>query len=142
MGQPLHLFTTRHGTQSALNNRLIAQQKLTPHEIEIILALHVEREAIEAKMDVVSEQVKADPTESNRAELKVLYEAWIEQQVKLQAAWKFDANPDFFPFFTVPRCSCPKMDNGGRLGTPYHIYDGDCIYHGINGVLNEPWGNA
>jgi len=56
-----------------------------------------------------------------------------ELEFQLQESWKFEKDKNYHRYWwTLPKCTCPKMDNEDRFGTDYHVYSSDCPIHGIN----------
>lgn len=82
--------------------------------------LHYQRLEIEHEM---SETDDSD-------ELRFLNAFWQENQFELQETWGFERNTHFHRFWTVPKCTCPKMDNEDNLGSKYSYMSGDCPVHG------------
>lgn len=58
----------------------------------------------------------------------------IESQ--LQELWKFDINPNFYKYWYVPTCRCPKMDNNDNFPHGYYITQNDCPLHGVEAENN------
>jgi hypothetical protein len=112
-----------------LNERLVTRLGVSDENLEEIKRLHWHKLALFD--DMVT-------NESSEVVLrnKKLYESYvyaIEQiEFKLQELWGFTQNRDFHYWFDVPLCTCPKMDNRERYGTPYRIISGDCKLHGGN----------
>ena len=49
----------------------------------------------------------------------------------LQKNWNFKQNEDKHSYwYKLPGCTCAKMDNKERWGTPYAIITQNCPYHG------------
>lgn len=104
-----------------LNPRLAARQKVTDDQLQALRASHVVRRAI---FDV------AEANRTHPTTLRMLATLFAHLESQQQELWNFGANPDFQRFFDLPGCTCPKMDNAERLGTPYKIYDPGCPIHG------------
>ena len=52
-------------------------------------------------------------------------------EFQLQKYWNFPQNPDFHSYqFRLPGCTCAKMDNQERVGSPYKVITQTCPYHG------------
>jgi len=55
---------------------------------------------------------------------------WRKAQAKLQKLWGFDVNPSKWREYTLPKCTCPIMDNAD-MGE--HLYiSSNCPLHGDN----------
>lgn len=125
-------FIDRHGTNRHLNSALIQRQKLTDADIELILKLHQEREALEGAMETIHSECIQTKDPQQLTKLAAIYQEWLEIHAKLQDAWKFGRNPNWTPVHTAPGCTCPKLDNQDMLGSgKYYITDG-CLYHSHN----------
>ena len=49
----------------------------------------------------------------------------------LQRLWGFPMDSDYHRYsYDLKGCTCPKMDNMERVGTPYRVHNGDCPFHG------------
>lgn len=107
-------------TDVLLNPHLCKKQKITQEGLEDLKALHYKVQAV----------LEAMEQSNDKTELRALNSDWRELQFELQKTWGFDQNPNFHHWYTVPKCSCPKVDNLECYGTPYGIYSGDCLIHG------------
>lgn len=107
----------------AVNPGIVKKQGLDSNRVEKILQLHIDR------MELVDGMRELDPTKDLQALLDLELKH-REIQYALQAAWGFSRDRSMHDWFEVPHCSCPKMDNRERKGTPYQIRSLDCIYHG------------
>ncbi len=54
-----------------------------------------------------------------------------QNEFKIQTLFNFSPSEDWFRFWQLPGCSCPRMDNEDRLGTPYKIRNLNCKLHSI-----------
>lgn len=102
-----------------LNARLVAQKELTAEEVEVVKLLHTVRLDIEEAMSTAAKE-----------DLKALYADWHDNQQYLQRAWHFEQNDNFIRFWTVPQCSCPKMDCEDAYPTGYYTVNCGCPVHG------------
>jgi hypothetical protein len=101
-----------------LNKKLISKQNCEDNLV-LLKKHHKERLKIEFKMGQCSDKNK----------LKKLYMDWFNNELILQELWKFEKDTRYFKFWTVPHCSCPKLDNIDAY--PYmQIYSTDCPIHG------------
>ena len=104
-----------------LNSRLAVRQKVTDDQLQALRASHVVRRTI---FDL------AKANETHATTLRMLARVFDNLENEQQLLWNFGADPNFHRFFDMPGCTCPRMDNEDRLGTPYHVYSGDCPIHG------------
>lgn len=109
-----------NGDVTYINGRLVERQGITDEGLGVIKELH------KLKIDIFQQARKA----SDVAEIRRLAAEYEQLEFRLQAAWGFSVNVDYHRWFDFPRCSCPKFDNEDRYGTPYRIYNQDCIVHG------------
>lgn len=87
-------------------------------------------------------------SEENKLHMQTIYEAldevlknpesvddpveFIEKmELLLQHLWNFPQDKTFHRYWLkIDKCSCPIMDNMERIGTPYRVYNRECIWHG------------
>ena len=86
--------------------------------LDLIKSLHLERMKIQDGM----EKCKCRET------LKFAAHCWTNIQFDLQDAWHFPRDSNYHRYWTLPKCSCPYLDNEDTLGTKYKHIDGKC-YH-------------
>ena len=116
-----HLVVFKDGKPySILNAELIKKQKVDKAGIEMIKYLHGMRSRIYDLMEAVTDE----------DQLKRLFRLATDVEFLLQDAWKFERNIFMHPWYKVPKCTCPKMDNkdpfyygGGK------VIVGDCPWH-------------
>ena len=110
-----------------LNQELIEKQELTLEQIDNLIALHKE---LKIHFLIIEDLIKRDQ----------LLDAWapciadviqsIEYQ--MQDNWNFDRDKFKHRYwYRIPGCTCPVMDNDDAWGTPYHIINNDCPFHGM-----------
>jgi len=52
-------------------------------------------------------------------------------EFSLQKQWNFPQNENYHSYqMRLPGCTCAKMDNQERWGTPYQVITKTCPYHG------------
>lgn len=103
-----------------LNSYLVNTQGISAEGVELLKNLHVLRLEVEEIM-----------AGCNDAEhLHKCFETWTDIQYLLQDAWKFQRSVLYHMFWTVPKCSCPKMDNRDNYPYGYYTYDTSCPVHG------------
>jgi hypothetical protein len=51
-------------------------------------------------------------------------------EIELQKLWGFPEDLNYYRFWNVVGCSCPKMDNNDRYPHGYYVTNADCILHG------------
>lgn len=62
--------------------------------------------------------------------LKAYANNFEQIEFAMQQCWGFEMDRNHHRWFEVPKCTCPKMDNADRIGTPYRIHTADCPIHG------------
>ena len=102
-----------------LNGRLAERQKITKEQLENLKQLHADRILIEQQLDQAHRQ----------EDITFLFREWTKIQRQLQANWNFEVNDNFHPSHRLPHCSCGKLDNDDRLGTPYKVVTRGCPIH-------------
>ena len=50
----------------------------------------------------------------------------------LQEELAVPKDTNYHRFWNTPMCKCPSMDNEDGWGTPYHVINTDCPWHGID----------
>lgn len=103
-----------------LNENLLEKQKVTEDNIEKIRLLHIQKLELFDKMNEESDSIK----------LRDFAKEFEGIEFKLQALWNFPINKNYHEWYTVPKCSCPKMDNKEYRGTEFRIYNQECLIHG------------
>lgn len=118
-----------------LSQRLITQKGLSASEVNTLKLLHFTRmvleECIEETVRLLSEVSKGNGKITYTLEIRLrdALAAWRENQYLLQDTWKFERNPNYFREWTLPGCTCPKMDNEDRY--PYgRVISDSCLIHG------------
>ena len=62
---------------------------------------------------------------------KVIAAELKDLEFQLQDNWNFPRSEDHHSYqFRLPGCTCPKIDNAERFGTPYKIITTTCKFHG------------
>lgn len=104
----------------SLNEKLAVRQGVTDQEMFYLVELHI---AKLANFDLMQ-------ATTSRLELRSLASIieWVE--FEMQRNWHFPINKDFHEWYLVPKCTCPRMDNRDRRGTPYRIVNATCLVHG------------
>lgn len=105
-----------------LNESLAEQQGLSAEDINDLKTLHKARHEIEDKMAALT-------VENDTDILKSLFHEWRNNAFHLQKIWGFLQDSMWHRDYTLPHCRCPVMDNDDRLGTPFRVITGGCIYH-------------
>ena len=104
-----------------LNSRLAERQKVTANQLQALRASHVVRRTV---FDLAKANIDHPTT------LQMLARVFDNLENEQQALWNFPVDPNHHRFFDMPGCTCPRMDNEERLGTPYKTYDTTCPIHG------------
>lgn len=145
---PLHIpsasYTLWHNGKEALtlNKRLLDQQNCWTN-VDKILELHSERLHLEDMMkealDSLYNAFSEEPP-SYYQDFLMLCDAYYTQiEFELQEQWGFTIDANFHRPWYRPGCSCPRMDNEERYGTPYRVTSGDCILHGYTAPPPTFW---
>ena len=113
-------ITLKDGQVIQLNERLIDRQRLTSREVEQIKKVHFTKSEVFEKMRETSDRVL----------LRKLAEEVTELEFKLQRLWGFELNKNWHEWYSVPKCSCPKIDNYELRGQDMKIYSSHCSVHG------------
>lgn len=100
-----------------LNGYLIEQQNII--DVETLKKAHIVRHHIFEKM----KQTNYSPTLKNLAKRAERVEYII------QKLWGFPQDRNYHRWWNLPGCTCPKLDNEDRWGTPYRIYVEYCPIH-------------
>lgn len=103
-----------------LNPGLVDKQNLTDSEIAALKTTH----RLRYELFAIAANMKSPEA------LKALAKFFSKLESEQQRLWHFDVDENYYRFFDFPGCTCPKMDNAERLGTPYHIISMDCPIHG------------
>lgn len=124
MSDPLHipyaeLVVTNRDESMTLNKSLLDRQNCWQN-LDLIKSLHMERMELEHVMELVS----------NPSHLKELFQIWTDIQFDLQEAWGFPRSKDHHMFWTVPRCTCPVLDNRDSYPSGYYYIASKCPIHG------------
>jgi hypothetical protein len=106
---------------SRLNEELVIIRGLDKDDVAKIVKIH------EKRWEKIELMKTLDATD--KRELHALRDEITDLDFQLQDLWKFERNINFHNFFDLPHCTCPKMDNRGRLGSPYKFYAEDCPLH-------------
>lgn len=119
-------FITSRGP-SRLNGFLVEKQGLTPEEVETIKELHIIKDQL---LDILEDGVNLSIAEQVR-----------DIEFQLQIAWKFTTkekgfNWNYWRFWTLPFCTCPKLDNEDNFPHGYYVINCSCPYHG-KGLTNS-----
>lgn len=104
-----------------LNQLLVYKQNLTDDEIAEIQRLHQTMAALF--------QVLKDTDD----ELLIKNSALIVESIEynMQRVWKFKQDRNFHSWwYKTPGCNCPKLDNEDYVGTPYRVFNKECVIHG------------
>lgn len=104
-----------------LNSRLAARQNVSDDQLQALRASHVIRRTI---FDLAKANIDHPTT------LQMLARVFDNLENEQQELWNFGADPNFHRFFDMPGCTCPRMDNEDRLGTPHKVHDSTCPIHG------------
>ncbi len=70
------------------------------------------------------------PETEKKLKLKLLASMLTALEFEQQRLWKFTLDANYHRFFDLPGCTCPKLDNAERVGSPHKIHNVDCPIHG------------
>lgn len=103
-----------------LNESLAKRQGITDKELENLIRLHEMKLFLFSRMKVVAD----------KEYLRDAATIFKGIEFAMQRNWRFPEDEAFHEWYTVPQCSCPKMDNFERRGTGRKIVNLACIIHG------------
>lgn len=104
-----------------INTELAKQRNLSEETIAAIEKLHEERDAIHA--EIIANKDKPSL-------LKDIAEPLEGIEERLQELWGFKKNLNYYKFWEVPCCSCPKMDNDDNYPIGFYYKSVGCPIHG------------
>jgi len=112
----------QHATSKlySINNNLVIHQKVSPEDVK----------KIEKLQNIRSYFYDFIELSEDKEEIRRLVKFITQIEFQLQKLWNFKPDETMHRWFDVPKCSCPKMDNAGYLGTPYKTINPKCIIHG------------
>ena len=108
-----------------LNGRLIKDKQVSQENVEALIGTHITKYFLFQK----AEKAVTMHDWKRVRELDVLRR---EIEFFQQSLWGFNLDSTFHDWWKMPGCTCPKMDNADRKGTPYQIHAVDCPIHGEN----------
>jgi len=111
-----------------LNDRLARNQHVSDDQLEALRISHQVKHKL-------FEEAKRTQDGKRLRELAVMFE---ELEFLQQEAWNFEQDRKFHRWFDLPGCTCPKLDNGDRVGaSDERIISTDCPAHN-----EDPWSPA
>ena len=119
----MNLTTTFEGLSTTLNKDLIKSKGLSEATVKAILKVHHTRLKTRYHMS------QMNPLEEYEKLIKA-NQTIKECDITLQDLWGFEENEDYFRFWEVPYCLCPKLDNEDAYPTGYYVVNGNCPVHG------------
>lgn len=122
-------ITANNGKTISLNRALVEKMGLDQNQVNKILVLHQE------KHDVFDAMKETDDKKTLRNLAKLV----TQIEFDLQEAWGFQKDSSFHEWYMVPKCTCPKLDNQDRKGTPYNVYSSTCPIHFEKIAEQEAW---
>jgi hypothetical protein len=105
-----------------INLKLAEKQKLSQETIKNIEKLHEEVQLILNAMKVTDD----------KNQLQQLSDDWHNLQFKLQKLWGFKEDINYHPWWELPKCTCPKLDNNDAWPTGFYCKIQDCPIHGFD----------
>lgn len=112
-----------------LNKALMDKQNCW-HNLELIKKLHTERLWIELRMTGLT-------LDSTALEQLTLLKEWEENQYLLQDAWGFPRDSRFHPFYLIPSCLCPKLDNSEYIPKGRYYISNTCPIHSSRNLAEQ-----
>lgn len=106
-----------------INLSLAKERNLSQEDILAIERLHSFRDTLHNSLQSL--------VATNQREL--MYEVGqllFKLEASLQSLWKFDDNINFYKFWNVPHCRCPRMDCEDAFPHGHYPVSGDCWLHG------------
>jgi hypothetical protein len=108
---------------TTVNMNLAEKQVLTTKDIQLVELLHyIRKELFEELLSTEEDVIR-----TNRKEYTD--KLWAIEE-KLQEVWKFGVNQNYYRFWEVPRCTCPKMDNDDSYPYGRYVISSNCPLHG------------
>lgn len=105
-----------------LNLALVKMKGLTQARVDTIKELYIEKLNIFDNMKNTTKPYL----------LKILADIVTQIEFSLQEAWGFEPDINMHRFWTLPNCTCPKIDNEERYSCNVGYYtNADCLIHGL-----------
>ena len=108
-----------------INLALVRKQGITDDAAYRIAHLQQARDKIHTAMQMIGET-------GEKHILKEFADLLPAIESSLQKLWKFEQNPAYYKFWTVPHCLCSKLDNNDAYPSGHYCISGDCPVHGGN----------
>lgn len=105
-----------------INLRLARERNLSVDDILSIERLHAFRDSIHNSLEGLH-------ATKQRELVYDVGQLLFKIEGSLQALWKFDYNINFYKFWNVPMCKCPKCDNEDAFPIGYYRVSHDCWLH-------------
>ena len=107
--------------EDSLNPHFIRKQGTNEKTVTKIEKKHVERIMIFQLMEATE----------NARKLKLMAKEIDRIDYEFQELWGFKKNSKYHTWwYRVPKCACPKIDNGDPMFFGRRIISGECIIHG------------
>lgn len=106
-----------------INLELAQKQNLSEDEVFKIEQLHYSRRLLH---DAITQALSA----GNKAVARAIAKALPEIELELQKLWKFEQNINYYKFWHVSGCQCPKWDNDDAFPSGYYVRNLSCPVHG------------
>lgn len=115
-------YTYKHNDQTyGINPVLAERQNVSDDVLKNIIMFH----RIRLRMHDYIEKT------DDREKLRVINHSLVNLEFKLQDLWGFERNIDYYRFWYVPKCTCPKMDNDDNYPLGMYYRSKDCPLHGL-----------
>lgn len=113
-----------------INLRLAREQNLSVDDILSIERLHAFRDTLHNSLEGLY-------TTKQRELVYEVGQVLFKVETSLQKLWQFDDNINFYKFWNVPTCVCPKHDNNDAFPYGRYITAGDCWLHADPEVFDD-----
>lgn len=119
---PWKIYIAANGMEIVLNESLAKNMGLTEETMQKIADVHGLKKAIIEHMKIMNPE--------NKSGLRMFADEITSYEMILQDLWGFSRDANYHRPWTLPHCTCPKMDNEERYGTGYTIITMSCPIHG------------
>lgn len=104
-----------------LNNHLAVAQGVSCEQLEALKRLHQKKLSLFALARLTDD----------KATLRRIAQDFEATEYEMQQNWNFPIDSKYHEWYTIPKCTCPKMDNMERRGiTEDRIISELCPVHG------------
>lgn len=121
------------GKRHYVNLSLAKSRGLTCDDVENIVRLH---RALNKNINAFKKKKFKLPFD-----YKLMRDNFHFVHSQLQRLWKFPDDKTYHPFWELPYCTCPKLDNEElqMANSTLRYHSSDCPYHGTHGIVLVNW---